>query len=270
MLHSQRSEHELRSLEGEVQYPFHTVARRRKELAAKLDFEHEHGENKLQAETPENGFGLDRLAVGGEGIGQPDDEDNAEQAGESPHLVPLFLCGAYRARPTKCEQGGGCGLQPGEQQIVAVWLHPWPQRHNVAPKSATRRLGIQIVIVQAVLRLYREARRRKVFRTGALYVLGAWLVLQVADVLFPGFGIPEAAIQALVWAAVLGFPLALVFGWLYDIGPQGIRRTAHAAADDAPSGQQPLARSDYLILLAFAAIAGVLVLRAVRDIRETP
>ena len=40
----------------------------------------------------------------------------------------------------------------------------------------------------------------------------SWLVLQVADVLFPGFGIPETAIKALVWAAVLGFPLALIFG----------------------------------------------------------
>ena len=89
--------------------------------------------------------------------------------------------------------------------------------------------------MQAVIRLYREARRRKVFRTGALYVLGAWLMLQVADVLFPGFGIPDAAIQALLWAAVLGFPVALVFGWLYEIGPQGIRRTARPVPARFPS-----------------------------------
>jgi len=123
--------------------------------------------------------------------------------------------------------------------------------------------------VQAVIRLYREARRRKLFRTGALYVLGAWLMLQVADVLFPGFGIPNAAIQALVWAAVLGFPVALVFGWLYEINPQGIRRTASAGASALPE-PQPLARRDYLILAAFAVITGVLVFRAVHDIRETP
>ena len=123
--------------------------------------------------------------------------------------------------------------------------------------------------MQAVIRLYREARRRKVFRTGALYVLGAWLMLQVADVLFPGFGLPDAAIQALVWAAVLGFPLALVFGWLYEIGPGGIRRTGPAGAD-AAEAPQPLARRDYLILAAFAAIAAVLVVRTVQEVRETP
>jgi TolB-like protein/predicted Zn-dependent protease len=123
--------------------------------------------------------------------------------------------------------------------------------------------------VQAVIWLYREARRRKVFRTGALYVVGAWLALQVADVLFPAFDIPEAAKQALVWAAVAGLPVALAFGWLFEIGPGGIRRTLPAAAD-AALAPQPLGRRDHLILAAFLGIAAVLVYRAVQDIRETP
>lgn len=123
--------------------------------------------------------------------------------------------------------------------------------------------------MQALTRLYREARRRKLFRTSALYVVGAWLALQVANTLFPGFGVPDAAIRALFWTAVLGFPLALVFGWLYEIGPGGIRRTLPTDAD-VPGQPLPLARRDYLILAAFAAIAIVLGYRAVRDIRETP
>ena len=91
-------------------------------------------------------------------------------------------------------------------------------------------------IVQAVVTLFREARRRKVFKTGALYVVGAWLLLQVADVLFPAFGISDAAIRTLVWAAAAGLPVALVFGWLFEIAPDGIRRTlpADSAALDAP------------------------------------
>ena len=123
--------------------------------------------------------------------------------------------------------------------------------------------------VQSIVQLYREARRRKVFRTAALYVLGAWAALQVADVLFPGFGIPDAAIQALVWAAVLGFPVALVFGWLFDLGPGGIRRTPPRAAGECAE-PQPLARRDYLLLAAFATVAAVLVARAVQEVRETP
>lgn len=123
--------------------------------------------------------------------------------------------------------------------------------------------------MQPVIQLYREARRRKVFRTGALYVVGAWLALQVANTLFPGFGIPDAAIQALVWAAVLGFPAALMFGWLYEVGPDGIRRTAPAHVGEAPE-PQALTRVDYLILAAFATIALVLIYRAAQDVRDTP
>jgi tetratricopeptide (TPR) repeat protein len=121
----------------------------------------------------------------------------------------------------------------------------------------------------AVVQLYREARRRKVFRTAALYVVGAWLALQVANVVFPGFAIPDAAIRALVWAAVAGFPIALVFGWLFEIGAGGIRRTLPVDSADLHQSP-PLARRDYLILAAFAAIAAVLVVRAVQEIRETP
>lgn len=123
--------------------------------------------------------------------------------------------------------------------------------------------------MQTIFRIFREARRRKVFRTAALYLVGAWVTLQVADVLFAAFGIPETAISALVWAAVLGFPVAIVFGWLFEVGHGGIRRTP------PPDAQQqvealPLARRDYLLLAALATIATVLAVRAVRDIREAP
>jgi len=120
----------------------------------------------------------------------------------------------------------------------------------------------------AIVRLFREARRRKVFRTAALYVVGAWLALQVADVLFPGFGISNAAIQALVWAAVLGLPVALVFGWLFDIGPGGIRRTAPSGSYAATP--QSLTRTDYLLLAAFAAVGLALVYRAAEGVRRAP
>jgi len=118
-------------------------------------------------------------------------------------------------------------------------------------------------------RLVLELRRRRVFRTAALYVIGAWLVLQVADVLFPGFGIPEAAIRVLVWTAILGFPVAVLFGWFFDIGRDGIRRTL--PADAAGSERAPaLTRSDYAVLAAFLVVAGVLVYNAAQKVRETP
>ena len=53
-----------------------------------------------------------------------------------------------------------------------------------------------------------------------------WLLLQIADVIFPGLGIPEAAIRYVMIAVLVGFPIALVIGWMYELTPDGIVRTA--------------------------------------------
>jgi TolB-like protein/Tfp pilus assembly protein PilF len=121
----------------------------------------------------------------------------------------------------------------------------------------------------ALTRWLRELRRRRVFRTAGLYVVGAWLVMQVADLFFPGWGLPDSAINILLVAAVLGFPLALVFGWFFDVTAQGIVRTS-AAGDRADAAPLSLQRTDYWVLAALALIAVVIVYDAVTDLIETP
>ena len=78
-----------------------------------------------------------------------------------------------------------------------------------------------------------ELRRRKVFRTAALYIIAAWVILQVADLGFPGLGIPDDAIRYVWVGAFLGFPLALVFGWVYQITSDGIVRTSPPGAGES-------------------------------------
>ncbi|GAB5414271.1 MAG: hypothetical protein Cons2KO_18740 [Congregibacter sp.] len=102
--------------------------------------------------------------------------------------------------------------------------------------------------------IFAELRRRRVIRTLALYVLGAWVLMQVADVMLPALDLPEKAIRYLLIAAIAGFPVALVFGWFFDITPQGIRRTGPAKAG-GDEGSEPLKRSDILLL---GALLGVL------------
>ncbi len=82
-----------------------------------------------------------------------------------------------------------------------------------------------------------ELRRRHTFRTAGLYIVGAWLVMQAADVFFPAWGLPEAAINVLLATSILGFPLALVFSWFYDITADGVVRTPEAGTGD---NQTPL------------------------------
>ena len=103
-----------------------------------------------------------------------------------------------------------------------------------------------------------ELRRRRVFRTAALYIVGAWLVLQVADVVFPALDIPERALRYVLFGAVLGWPAVLVFGSFFDVGADGISRTQPAGPGEA-AASLPLRRIDYVLLVALLAIAAAIV-----------
>ena len=115
----------------------------------------------------------------------------------------------------------------------------------------------------------RELRRRKVFRMAGFYIVGAWLIMQAADVFFPAWSLPDAALNILLIAAVVGFPLALVFGWFYDVTSHGIVRTS-ATDDEDAAGPTPLQRTDHLVLAALAAMAVVILYRAGTEIAEAP
>lgn len=120
-----------------------------------------------------------------------------------------------------------------------------------------------------LVRVFRELRRRRVIRTAGFYIVGAWLLLQVADVLFTGWGLPGTALNALFVAAILGFPLALVFGWFFDVTTHGIMRTP-AAQDKHSDVPLLLQRSDYLVLGALVLIGGFIVYEAWTEIAEIP
>jgi adenylate cyclase len=68
-----------------------------------------------------------------------------------------------------------------------------------------------------MLSIFHELKRRRVFRTAALYLAAAWLVLQVADLLFDAYGASAVAMQTLLAVTAIGFPIALVLSWVYDL-----------------------------------------------------
>lgn len=100
--------------------------------------------------------------------------------------------------------------------------------------------------------LLRELRHRRVFRMTAIYIVAAWVGVQVASEVFPAFNIPEGAIRY-VWVAVLiGFPIAVFFSWKYDFTTSGIARTP--AVDEDVAAVLSLTRIDYGILAALGLV----------------
>lgn len=81
----------------------------------------------------------------------------------------------------------------------------------------------------AVKQFFVELKRRKVYRVAVAYVVVAWVLIQVATQVFPFFETPNWIVRLVVLALVLGFPVALLLSWAYDITPSGIKRTEDAA-----------------------------------------
>ena len=116
------------------------------------------------------------------------------------------------------------------------------------------------------MKFWQELRRRRVYRLAGLYILGAWVVIQVADISFPAWGVPETALRFLFVAAIACFPIALIFSWFYDITPKGIVRTE--AADGSEAVDLRLKRGDYLVLAALLAVGFAILFGSVDRIQE--
>ncbi|MCH7895148.1 MAG: hypothetical protein IH907_11645 [Proteobacteria bacterium] len=69
-----------------------------------------------------------------------------------------------------------------------------------------------------------ELRRRNVFRVAAVYVVTAWLVMQIADTMFPAFQMPAWTITFVAFLLVIGFPIALLLSWAFEMTPDGLKR----------------------------------------------
>jgi TolB-like protein/Flp pilus assembly protein TadD len=103
--------------------------------------------------------------------------------------------------------------------------------------------------------LFKELRRRRVFRMTALYVVASWVLIQVASEALPALNLDERFIKYFWLAALGGFPIAVIFSWRYDVTSHGIKRTA-AGIETAPEALR-LSRTDYLLLGAMALLAGI-------------
>jgi adenylate cyclase len=76
---------------------------------------------------------------------------------------------------------------------------------------------------------YSELKRRNVIRVAVVYAVASWVLLQVGDLLFGALGVPLWSIRLLLGLLVVGFPLALIFAWIYELTPEGLKRDQDVA-----------------------------------------
>src|SRR5256885_4833656 len=78
---------------------------------------------------------------------------------------------------------------------------------------------------------FAELKRRNVYKVAVAYAVASWLLIQVATQVFPFFEIPNWAVRLVVLVLIVGFPVALVFSWAFEITPEGIKRESEIAGD---------------------------------------
>ncbi len=74
-------------------------------------------------------------------------------------------------------------------------------------------------------RFFVELKRRNVYRAAVLYGMSAWLLAQITTQIFPFFNVPNSAVRIVIIALALGFPIAMVLAWVYELTPEGFVRT---------------------------------------------
>ena len=88
---------------------------------------------------------------------------------------------------------------------------------------------------------FTELKRRKVYRVAVAYAIVAWLLVQAASILFPTFEAPPWVMKVFVTAVILGFPVALILAWAFELTPgrnQARGRSCAARGEDAKSRPQ--------------------------------
>lgn len=83
-----------------------------------------------------------------------------------------------------------------------------------------------------MMSLFSELKRRNVFRVAVAYLVAAWVIAQVADLVLDNIGAPPWVMQTLLLVLALGFIAAVGFSWAYEVTPEGIRREGDLASDE--------------------------------------
>src|SRR5438552_13210965 len=102
---------------------------------------------------------------------------------------------------------------------------------------------------------FAELKRRNVYKVAIAYGVIAWLLMQIASQIFPFFEIPNWAVRLVVLLLILGFPIALIIAWAFELTPEGLKRTEFA--DELPKKSARSRTWIYVVIVAGGISVGL-------------
>ena len=102
---------------------------------------------------------------------------------------------------------------------------------------------------------FAELRRRNVYKVAVTYAIVGWLVMQIAATVVPALHLSDAITSAVVLLVILGFPIALIIAWAFELTPEGLKRTEFA--EEYPKKAPRSHAWIYVVVIAGAISVGL-------------
>jgi adenylate cyclase len=80
-------------------------------------------------------------------------------------------------------------------------------------------------------KIIQELKRRNVFKVAGVYAVAGWVLIQIAATTFPFFNIPDWGVRLVIGLVILGFPIAIILAWAFEMTPDGVKRTEDIPRD---------------------------------------
>src|SRR5262249_11820971 len=134
-------------------------------------------------------------------------------SGQDVSVARHRLC---RARLRPLADGGDTLLPP---------LRERPTFHCTLPKAQRASAVTSRKAMSDKPSFFSELKRRNVYKVAVAYIVGGWALSQGIAQVFPVFDVPNWAIRLVVLLIIIGFPIALIIAWAFEVTPEGIKRT---------------------------------------------
>jgi TolB-like protein len=115
---------------------------------------------------------------------------------------------------------------------------------------------------------FAELKRRNVYKVAVAYAVVAWLLMQIASQIFPFFEIPNWGVRLVVLLLIIGFPVALILAWAFELTPEGIKRAGEVAPNESIR-RRTGRKLDFLIIAVLLLVIGALVYQRFHPQRAT-
>ena len=106
------------------------------------------------------------------------------------------------------------------------------------------------------MKFFDELKRRNVIKATIAYVTVAWVLLQLVSTVLPNFGAPDWILKTFTFLLIMGLPVWIIFSWVYELTPEGLKKTEKIAREDSITAQTNK-RLNIIIIITLICLGGI-------------